>query len=246
MSPTRHGVRVRHLSDDDWDAVVALEFHTYDPAGLSEGRAALESRVRASPSTCFVLHLEGRLAGYALALPYPESAYPELAGTDETAFESSNLHLHDLVIAEHLRGRGLGRHLLRHLSATAAAHGFERMSLVAVGGSDTFWAGNGFTAHQGIVPSGSYGADAVYMSRTVVAGRAQAVDGTATAGMTATAGRAVAGAVTVTLDRTPAAARGGGQEARAVRVPAPVPGAGKPHAANMSAPRGSSTHRQKG
>ncbi|MGQ4511090.1 GNAT family N-acetyltransferase [Streptomyces sp. DW26H14] len=227
MSTLSHDLRVRHVLDDDWDAVVGLESDTYAAAGLSEGRAALESRVSASPSTCFVLHVDGRLAGYVLALPYPEAAYPELAGTDATTFESANLHLHDLVIAEDLRGRGLGGHLLSHLTAVAATAGFERISLVAVGGSDTFWAGNGFTAHAEIVPTGDYGADAVYMSRTVPAEAA------------APAGRP---AVTVPRARAVAAGRTASQEPRPGRPSAtPAPTGGAPRT-NGFPPRGSSPH----
>jgi GNAT superfamily N-acetyltransferase len=228
MSAYSDDARVRLLSDGDWDAVVDLELRTYAPAGLSEGRAALQARVTASPSTCFVLDLDRRLAGYALALPYPESAYPELAGTEATAFASSNLHLHDLVIAEHLRGRGLGRHLLRHLTATALARGFRRISLVAVTGSDTFWADNGFVAHGDIVASDSYGADAVYMSRAVPSGAAAKAVPAGRTVVAVAAARAAAG------DPAPA----GG--------PAPAPLRGMPPRANGTSPRGPSTQPQKG
>ncbi|MFI1675751.1 MULTISPECIES: GNAT family N-acetyltransferase [unclassified Streptomyces] len=159
-------VRIRRIADGDWPGIVALESRAYAPLGLSEGREALESRAGASPGTCFALDLGRQLAGYLLALPYPESAYPELDGPERgPTLASRNLHLHDIVVAEHLRHRGLARHLLRHLMATARAHGYEQISLVAVGGSETFWAGRGFTAHAGPPPSG-YGPTAVYMSRT--------------------------------------------------------------------------------
>ncbi|WP_405591399.1 GNAT family N-acetyltransferase [Streptomyces sp. NBC_01190] len=164
--------RIRHVADTDWEAIVALEAAAYEPLGLSEERTVLESRVRASPDTCFVLFFEERLAGYLLALPYPMFAYPDLTRTEETVFRSDNLHLHDLVVAEDLRGRGLGRSLLHRLAASAGASGYERISLVAVGGSDVFWAANGFVARPEAVRAGSYGTDSVYMSRPVRAVRA--------------------------------------------------------------------------
>jgi GNAT superfamily N-acetyltransferase len=159
-------VRVRPIADDDWDGVVALEAGAYTALGLSEERAALESKVRASPATCFALDVERRLVGYLLALPYPESAYPDLSRPEEAVFHSRNLHLHDLVIAEDLRGRGLGKRLLRRLATGARQQGYERISLVAVGGSHTFWSANGFTADDG-VDSGGYGVGSVYMSMAV-------------------------------------------------------------------------------
>ncbi|MET9479819.1 GNAT family N-acetyltransferase [Streptomyces sp. NPDC006638] len=165
--------RVRPISEGDWDGIVALEAGAYTALGLSEERSALESRVRASPGTCFALDAEQRLAGYVLALPYPEHGYPDLTRAEETAAvraSRANLHLHDLVIEEGLRGRGLAKTLLHHLLATARAEGYERISLIAVNGSDTFWAANGFTARPGVAPAEGYGPGAVYMSRAVLGG----------------------------------------------------------------------------
>jgi GNAT superfamily N-acetyltransferase len=167
--------RARRLRDGDWAAVAALEAAVYGPLGLSEGRAALESRGRSSPGTCFVLDAgpaddsAGRpaLAGYLLALPYPEGAAPDLRRPERDTHRGGNLHLHDMVVAPRLRGLGLGGRLLRHLVAVARVGGFERISLVAVGGSETFWAAHGFSARPGPPPPGGYGPDPVYMSLPV-------------------------------------------------------------------------------
>jgi GNAT superfamily N-acetyltransferase len=160
-------VRIRHITDTDWDTIVALESRAYTALGLSEGRAALRSRADASPGTCFVLDVGSRPAGYLLALPYPSFGYPDLARTETPALpvrSARNLHLHDIVVTERLRGRGLGQRLLNHLTLTACSRGFERISLIAVGHSEPFWSARGFTPHPGISPGG-YGANAVYMSR---------------------------------------------------------------------------------
>lgn len=163
-------IRVRPIAAGDWDAITALESRAYGPLGLSEGRPALESRVRASPRTCFALDVGRQLAGYLLALPYPESEYPELRGTERgPARPTGNLHLHDIVVAEHLRHRGLARHLLRRLTATARSLGYDRISLIAVGGSETFWAGRGFVPRRGGPPPAGYGPTAVYMARAIPA-----------------------------------------------------------------------------
>ncbi|MFL9653583.1 GNAT family N-acetyltransferase [Streptomyces sp. PB17] len=169
-------VRVRPLTAGDWDAVVALERDAYTDLGLSEGRAALQSRVAASPDTCFVVDVGARTAGYLLALPYPPHRYPDLTRTERTggAFEPGNLHLHDIVVAPGLRRRGLARHLLHHLTATARTRGDERMSLVAVGGTERFWSARGFVAEPGVVPAGAYGGGAVYMSKEVAAAQTRA------------------------------------------------------------------------
>jgi GNAT superfamily N-acetyltransferase len=165
-------VRVRRIADGDWDEIVVLEAATYAARGLSEGRAALESKARVSPATCFALDVGPRLAGYLLALPYPEGAFPGLAQRERVVFASRKLHLHDLVIAEDLRGRGLGKRLFGELTTGARGQGYEQISLVAVGGSDTFWSANGFTARDGIADPAGYGPDSVYMTMTLESGRA--------------------------------------------------------------------------
>jgi ribosomal protein S18 acetylase RimI-like enzyme len=162
--------RVRGISDSDWDGIVALEAGAYEGAGLSEGRAVLKSRACASPATCFVLEIGQRIAGYVLSLPYPEFEYPDLTRAEEPALpsrRSRNLHLHDLVIADGFRRRGLGNQLLRHLTATARSNRYERISLIAVAGSDAFWSANGYHAHPGLVLPKSYGVIATYMSKTI-------------------------------------------------------------------------------
>ena len=149
--------RIRRIADADWDGIVAMESRAYAELGLSEERAALESRVRVSPTTCCALDLARGWRGYLLALPYPMFRYPDLDRTEEFAFPSRNLHLHDLVIAEESRRGGLAQRLLHHLTAAARSHGYEQISLVAVAGSETYWSARGFAGHQEVVPPGSYG-----------------------------------------------------------------------------------------
>lgn len=170
-------IRIRRLAAGDWDDVVALEERAYAASGLSEGRAALESRGRASPDTCFALEYRGRFGGYLLALPYPLFHCPDLSRAEAAGTApgispdpgsgtgtGSNMHAHDLVIAEELRGRGLAPVLLTHLAGTARKRGFTTISLVAVRGSDVLWAPLGYRADPGVVLPASYGDRAVYMS----------------------------------------------------------------------------------
>ncbi|MBO8187731.1 GNAT family N-acetyltransferase [Streptomyces spirodelae] len=162
-------VRIRRIADADWDAIAALERDAYAGLGLSEGRATLRSRAAASPGTCFALHVGARTAGYVLALPCPAFHFPDLTRAHSPATtRTGNLHLHDLVVAPALRRKGMAQHLLRHLARTARARGHRRISLVAVGGSDRFWAARGFAPYPGVVPPDSgYGTGALYMSQPV-------------------------------------------------------------------------------
>ncbi|MFF7749744.1 GNAT family N-acetyltransferase [Streptomyces sp. NPDC007971] len=160
---------IRGVTEADWPEVAALEAGAYADTSLTEGEAALRSRV--SAGTCFVLDLDGRVAGYVLALPYPMFRYPDLTRPERVAHRSPNLHLHDLVISAPLRRRGLGSRLVRHLTDAAGARGFETMSLIAVGGREAFWRANGYRAHHEARPPAGYGRDAVYMSARLAADR---------------------------------------------------------------------------
>ena len=158
---------IRQLTDDDWDAVVALEHDAYAADGLSEGRESLQSRALGSPGTCFVLEQHGAVRGYLLSLPYPPLRCPDLAEAEETAFESGNLHVHDLVIAEELRGREIAEDFMRYLQARAAELEFEQISMVAVRGTDILLRLLGYRANREVAVPASYGRRAVYMSMPV-------------------------------------------------------------------------------
>lgn len=164
--PPARDARIRAVREGDWPRIAALEAEAYASCSLSEGQAALEAKGRASPGTCFVLELDGRVAGYLLALPYPRFSYPDLAQADEPVRRARNLHLHDMVVAGDQRGRGWGGRLLGRLTA-AARPAYDHISLIAVGGMASFWAARGYRAHPEVPLPQSYGDDAVYMSVTV-------------------------------------------------------------------------------
>lgn len=159
-------MHTRGIADGDWTAIGSLESAAYRETGLSEGVAALRSRARCSPSTCFVLDGGDGIAGYLISLPYRRFHCPDLAAPERAACRSDNIHLHDIVIAEPVRGRGLARLLLDALAAAAAA-AYAHISLTAVGGSEVFWAARGFRAVAGVSVPAAYGPGAVYMSKAV-------------------------------------------------------------------------------
>lgn len=160
-------VHIRHISESDWVDIVALEADAYTESNLSEEPTALKSRARISPTTCFVLESERQIVGYVLALPYPLFSYPDLARSEEVVHHSRNLHLHDLVIAKPFRRRGLAKLLLHELTAMARSETHDQISLIAAGGSDTFWLMNGFRPRHDVKLPRSYGPQAVYMSKAV-------------------------------------------------------------------------------
>ncbi|CAM5680613.1 Diaminopimelate decarboxylase [Streptomyces canarius] len=87
---------IRGITEADWPQVAALEAGAYTDTSLTEGESGLRSRAPAG--TSFVLDLDGRIAGYVLALPYPRLHCPDLSRPEQVAHHATNLHLHDLVV----------------------------------------------------------------------------------------------------------------------------------------------------
>jgi ornithine decarboxylase len=158
--------RVRPIAEPDWPRIITLEAETYRAAGLSEDPAVLRSRAGRS-GTSFVLDIDGEVAGYLLALPYPATRVPVLGVVDPAVFTSPNLHLHDMVVAVRHRRAGWGGRLVRHLLAAAYEKEFDRVSLVSVRGRQSFWSARGFRAQAHVTSLSGYGPDATYMSRPV-------------------------------------------------------------------------------
>ncbi|MEV8504988.1 GNAT family N-acetyltransferase [Actinoplanes sp. NPDC051475] len=156
---------VRQIRDADWPAVVVLEAAAYRDLGLSERPERL--RTRAADATSFVLEADGDIAGYLLAHPLPYGRFPVLAHPGPPPRPTSNLHLHDLVVASGYRRAGAGSRLLEHLLTAARACAYLQVSLVSVAGSDAFWTTHGFRARPEIPVSADYGPGAAYMSRTL-------------------------------------------------------------------------------
>lgn len=160
-------VTIREIQDADWPRIFALEAQAYAASALSEADAALMSKARVAPSTCFVLNVGQEVAGYLLSLPYPLLRYPALSQPEQAVHRSRNLHLHDLVIGARFRGRGLATRLVHRLTSDARSDGYRWISLIAVAGSNAFWLTHGYRPRPEVDLPETYGADAVYMSRLV-------------------------------------------------------------------------------
>ena len=57
---------------------------------------------------------------------------------------SEVLHIHDIAVDPDYRGLGIAKELLRLMVADATSLGFSSVGLVAVAGSNTYWAGHRF------------------------------------------------------------------------------------------------------
>ncbi|WP_157822440.1 GNAT family N-acetyltransferase [Psychromonas sp. Urea-02u-13] len=156
-------MNIRQITEFDWPALLELEGQAYSES-LVEGEAVLHSKFNLSRQTCLALENESKLIGYVLALAYPHLHFPVLGMAEQRSYQSTNLHLHDLVIDSTHRGGGLAKNLFQQLKHSAAELGYVQISLVAVNGLSLFWQGLGFVESDKFLDTTAYGEHAQYMS----------------------------------------------------------------------------------
>jgi GNAT superfamily N-acetyltransferase len=159
---------LRPLHPEDIGAVLCIQARCYfqmEP----ESAAALLSRLRLSPDTCWLAQSEGAAAGYLLAHPWRSDAPPALdTELERLPAEADCFYLHDLAIDPDRRGRGIAELLVEAALAAASGLSLRRCALTAVQSSQPFWARFGFRpapAETAAEKLASYGGDAVLMWR---------------------------------------------------------------------------------
>jgi GNAT superfamily N-acetyltransferase len=150
----------------DLPAALALQAAGYPPP-LHDGQAAFASRLVVAPDWCWAAESDGKLDGYLLSHPWPSFSPPAPDTVLERA-EGGVWYIHDLSIAGHARGQGVGRALIE---ACLAAHpGVGRSELIAVEGAAPFWERLGWARVDALPESlaskvAGYGPAAIYMAR---------------------------------------------------------------------------------
>ena len=152
----------RPMRASDIDAIeeVAAVVHATTP----ESPDVLLERLRLFPEGCFMT--EG---GYAIAHPVRRDRLPPLDFyMGRLPAEADSLHIHDVAMLPHTRGRRLGEAVMRRFATIVRQQRLRHMTLVSVYGSHTYWARHGFAEDPQLdsVAIRSYGVAAVGMSRT--------------------------------------------------------------------------------
>ncbi len=130
----------RHLPQ-----ALVLQAQVY-PAFLVEPEAAFASRLWVAAPFNLAAEQDGILLGYLLAHGWPRESPPPVGAELDPETSGDTLYLHDLAVASAARGTGLGRSLVEHAFALAAADGLERAELIAVEGAADYWQRLGFRA----------------------------------------------------------------------------------------------------
>lgn len=154
----------RPMRREDLPAVsrLAKEVHPAYP----EDDAVAAERLALAPRWCRVLDEGGALAGYIIAHPGRVGDPPHLdALLGALPDRADCLHVHDVVVAPHLRGRGFAEAGVRELLGQARGE-FVRAALISIAGRDAYWSRLGFLIRErpDLAPVlSSYDAGARYM-----------------------------------------------------------------------------------
>jgi len=156
------------IREHHWPGILETEHTAYIDVE-PETEKILKSKWEVTPDTCLVsldddLKVQAYVLAHAWHLRKPPALFKYM---EDVPVGTETLYLHDLAVHKNVRGRGIGDLLATELIKRADAYGFQRITLVAVQGSEKFWERQGFTAVPEIVISSSYGEDAVFMRQTL-------------------------------------------------------------------------------
>lgn len=158
-------MNVQTIDATNWESILNIQAEAYQEIIL-EDLQVLKSKFTASPDTCFVaLSEQGAILGYLLAHPWSGMEPPKLFEALPQLTSGEYLYLHDMAVSSQAAGQGVGRAMFEALVAAVQRTGMQTIRLVAVQGSETFWARMGFTEIAGASIDSSYGGNAVLMEK---------------------------------------------------------------------------------
>lgn len=168
-------IDIRTMEAVDLPAVLDIQARCYTEVTL-ESEESFLTKLRASPSTCFIASLDKETVGYPISLPWGFSHPPMLnAETCRLPPSPDCLYLHDLAVAPDARKSGVGRALVEAFLTRLRGLDLVRASLIAVQSSVPYWERHGFrtvplseSLSAGI---STYGEGARYMERAAISGR---------------------------------------------------------------------------
>ena len=132
----------------DLGLVLAIQQRCYPPA-YHEPLAAFENKLQRAPGSAWLAVSGEDALAYLVTLPVDENHFPALHATGWTPPPQAKwLYLHDLAVDPGHRGSGAGQRLVEQAFRHARALGLEGLALVAVQGSQPYWARQGFMARE--------------------------------------------------------------------------------------------------
>ena len=160
---------IKEIEEIHWNGILEIQDKSYQEIGTEE-LEVLKNKNEASPETCFVcLSYSGEVLGYLLAHPWRGISPPKLFEPLPNIEECEYLYLHDMAISPQSKGKGIGRAVAIKLFEVAQIKGINKINLVAVQGSESFWSIIGFKEVSGVNICSSYGEKAILMEKILAA-----------------------------------------------------------------------------
>ena len=150
-------ITVRLTRPEDIAAIDGLGTCTY-PENYYEGHASFASKIHGNPETCWVATADEIVVGYAIAFPYILGEPYPIDQTYAPVPKPDCLYLHDLCVSALWRRLGVAKKLADKVLTSS----WNTTALVAVMGSQPFWAKLGFVTEKEL---DYYGLPAAYMVR---------------------------------------------------------------------------------
>ncbi|WP_303784883.1 GNAT family N-acetyltransferase [Azovibrio restrictus] len=158
---------LRPMEPADLEQVLAIQAQAYPPE-LHESAQVFSGKLRQFPGSNWVAQGDEGLLAYLFAQPALYLHPPSLNDPGTPVTGADALHLHDMAVAPAARGLGLARSLVRDCLEWGRRQGLHWATLIAVGDSPAFWAGQGFAPGNPVTPLACYGPKACYMHRSLL------------------------------------------------------------------------------
>jgi len=160
---------ITKITEESWKGILKVQDEAYTNVP-SEELDILKSKWEASPGTCLVFRSSSKdIIGYLLSHPWGSDEPPKLFEKHLPCSSGHILYLHDLAVSQASRGLGVGKQLASRLLHLSKLQKFNRILLVAIQGSESFWFNLGFREVKDISVCSSYGFNAKLMSLNVKA-----------------------------------------------------------------------------
>ncbi|MDZ3830271.1 MAG: GNAT family N-acetyltransferase [Sphingopyxis sp.] len=155
----------RPMRAGDLDDVLAIADAVHG-AAYSESRETFAERLALYPAGCQILDRDGAALGYLITHPWCRDTPPALGQRlGAIPADADTYYLHDIALRPETRGSGAGAAAVAHVETCARAAGFDEITLVAVGGADSYWERHGFTK---LIAYPAYGPECWLMRRTAI------------------------------------------------------------------------------
>ena len=142
---------LRQLALADIPDMLEVQREAYAPS-LHEPASSFEEKLTLFPQGALGAFEGGRLVAYAVTLAWRgDSVVPLSKELGALPADPDTLFIHDVASSPAHRGKGAAKRLVERVFAIASEMNITKFSLVAVQGSEPFWARFGFSPAESFV-----------------------------------------------------------------------------------------------